>query len=162
MKSVEYYETVWPYGEGDGLLKRLMARIGQYISDVSQRSALRAEFMELDHRGGLDSVLLDIGLTRPELFQMIGAYPVSGRLLPRMASRLGIDLDKVDPKSRYQIGRSCSLCQSRRTCHRWLDRPGTDLADYHCFCPNAEVFDAILRGPANESAPEPSVRKSAS
>lgn len=162
MKSIEYYEAVQPDASEDGAVKRFLARIGQFFVDMSERSALRAEFMDLDHRGSLDSVLLDIGLTRPELAQMIAGYPVSGRLLPRMAARLGIDIETIDPKSRYQIGRSCALCASRRTCHHWLDDAESNPADYHRFCPNAEVFDAILRKPANESEDLPSaVRKPA-
>ena len=43
-----------------------------------------------------------------------------------------------------EIERSCSLCDSRALCRRWLRSGATD--GYHTFCPNAEWFDHIGRG----------------
>ena len=138
------YETGQWTGGSPGVVARLIGEVRQILSDITKRAALRAEFTELDRRGGLDVVLDDIGLTRPELAKIIGGYPVSGRMLPAMAQRLGIDVEALDPRSRYQLGRECALCQSRRTCHRWLGNAAAESDGYRKFCPNTVLFDTIL------------------
>lgn len=144
MKSVEPCEAARPSARENGAAYRIMASIGRFFSDMKQRAAMRAEFMEYDRNGGLDIVLHDIGLTRPELVTMIGGYPVSGRMLPAMAARVGVDLDAVGIGSRQQLSRGCALCHSRRACRHWLDNAAAEGGAYRKFCPNAEIFDAIL------------------
>ncbi len=142
MQSLQYEMGRRKDGCG-GVIARMMAEIRQIFSDITKRAALRAEFMDLDRRGGLDAVLDDIGVTRAELAKIIGGYPVSGRLLPAMARRLGVDIDALDSRSRYDLGRSCAMCQSRRSCRRWLDNDEADGSAYRRFCANAELLDAV-------------------
>jgi Family of unknown function (DUF6455) len=141
------YETGQPSAAPSGVVARLFGEIRQIFSDISERASLREEFADLDRRGSLDAVLDDIGLTRAELAKIIAGYPVSGRMLPVMAQRLGIDIEALDPRARYQLGRSCALCQSRRSCRRWLEHAGPGDEGYRKFCVNAALFDAVLTEP---------------
>lgn len=138
-----------------GALTRPMARLRQFISNSMSRAALRDEFIDLDRRGSLDAVLDDIGLTRPELDRIVRGYPKAGRLLPMMAKRLGIDINKLDPRSRYQLGQSCAMCVSHSRCQRWLSKAPAESTENKEFCPNADVFEAILahkkEGPAQQA-----------
>jgi len=127
----------------NGVMARQLAGVRQFFSDYMKRSALRAELADLDRRGGLDAVLEDIGITRPEMEKIVGGHPVSGRLLASMAKRLGVDLEKLNPRTRYELGRSCSLCSSHRHCRHWLDEAGATSTDYEEFCPNAALLDAV-------------------
>lgn len=128
-----------------GIFVRSFAGIRRFFTDAVRRAELRAEFVDLDRRGSLDAVLDDVGLTRGELVRLIRGAPRGGRLRQAMAQRLGIDLDRLDPRSRYQLERSCALCQNQRRCSHWLTREPVDSAAYRHFCPNAEVFDAVLQ-----------------
>jgi Family of unknown function (DUF6455) len=141
------YETGQPSAAARGVVARLFGELRQIFSDISQRASLRDEFADLDRRGGLDTVLDDIGLTRAELAKIIAGYPVSGRMLPVMAQRLGVDIEALDPRTRYQLARGCALCQSRRTCRRWLAAKPADSTTYREFCPNAEMLDAVNAAP---------------
>lgn len=145
MNNAQYhYETASLPAAEAGSGKRIIKGILRFLTDMSQRAALREEFMELDRRGSLEPVLHDIGLTRPELLTMIGGYPVSGRLLPAMAERVGVDLNAVGIGTRQALSRECALCHTRRACTRWLGNVAAEPCGYRKFCPNAPVFDAIL------------------
>lgn len=145
MNNVQYhYETAAIAAAETGPGKRIVGGILRFLTDMSRRAALRAEFADLDRRGNLDPVLHDIGLTRPELFTMIGGYPASGRMMPEMAERVGVDLDRVGIRTRQALSRECALCHTRRACKRWLDNAAAEASGYRKFCPNAPVFDAIL------------------
>jgi len=132
-----------------GFLTRQWGRVRQLFSDMEARSALRAQMADLDRRGGLDNVLTDLGISRPALESIIRGYPESGRLLPAMAKRLGLDITKLDPRWRYNIQRNCAECQSQGRCRHWLATASAESTEYRAFCPNAELFDPVL-----ESAPE--------
>jgi len=145
------YETGQPSAASRGVVARLIGELRQIFSDIADRASLREEFADLDRRGSLDAVLDDIGLTRAELAKIIAGYPVSGRMLPVMAEHLGVDVEALDPHSRYQLGRSCALCQSRRTCRHWLENAAPGDEGYRKFCANAELFDAILAEPKEKT-----------
>lgn len=138
-----------------GTTKRLMRGFLQFCSDVSRRAAMRSEVMDLDRRGSLDPMLHDVGLTRPELLTMIGGYPASGRMLPAMADRVGVDLDSVGIGTRQALSRECALCHTRRACQRWLNNPAAEAEGYRKFCPNAPVLDVILAREAEEELSAP-------
>ncbi len=127
----------------NGVIARQFAGVRQFFSDFVKRSALRAELAELDRRGGLDAVLEDIGITRPEMEKIVGGHPISGRLLSAMAKRLGVDIEKLNPRTRYELGRSCALCSTRRRCRHWLDEASVTSTEYEEFCPNAALLDAV-------------------
>lgn len=129
---------------GRGFLARQLRRLRQYFSDMQARSALREQMAELDRRGGLDDVLNDIGVSRPAMARIIRGHPEAGRLLPAMAKRLGVDLEKLDPRWRYSIQRACGECPSHRRCRRWLATSLSDSTEYRDFCPNAELFEPAL------------------
>ena len=116
----------------------------QVVADFWARNALRRQFADLDRRGGLDELLTDIGLSRPELDRIIESHPETGRLMLAMTRRLGVDADKLDPKSRYQVGRSCAVCNEHGRCRHWLKTASPESTEYREFCPNAAVFDAAL------------------
>ncbi len=144
MENLQYEIGQRKSGQG-GTLARVVAEIRQIFSDLTRRAALRAEFADLDRRGGLDVVLDDIGVTRAELAKIIAGYPVAGRLLPAMARRLGIDIGALDPHSRHELERGCATCQARRSCRSWLDKPNADRSAYRVFCANAQLFDTICK-----------------
>lgn len=144
MKEIDCCQTAPSDARESGTAKRMITGIRAFFSDMNRRAAMRAEIMDLDRRGSLDPVLHDIGLTRPELLTMIGGYPASGRMLPAMAERVGVDLDRVGIGTRQALSRECALCHTRSACRRWLDNPQADAAGYRNFCPNAAVFDAIV------------------
>jgi len=133
-----------------GAIARVIGEIRQIFSDITKRAALRAELTELDRRGGLDTVLADIGVTRAELAQLIAGHPAAGRLLSGMARRLGLDTEALDPRSRYALERGCAACRSRRDCRHWLDDPAADGAAYRRFCANAELFDTLRKRAAGK------------
>lgn len=133
-----------------GAIGRVIGEIRQIFSDITKRAALRAEIADLDRRGGLDTVLADIGVTRAELAQMIAGYPVAGRLLPAMARRLGLDIATLDPRSRSALERGCASCRSRRRCRHWLDDPAADSAGYRNFCANMELFERLRANAAGK------------
>jgi len=134
-----------PRGGRAGAISRIIGEVRQIFSDLAKRAALRAEITELDRGGGLDAILADIGVTRTELAQMVAGYPVAGRLLPGMARRLGLDIETLDPRSRYALERGCAACRSRRRCRNWLDDPAGDSAAYGRFCANSELFDTLRK-----------------
>ena len=145
MNNVQYhYETASLSAAETGPGKRIVEGILRFLTDMSRRAALRAEFMELERKNSLDPMLHDIGLTRPELLTMIGGYPASGWMLPKMAERVGIDLEHVGIGTRQALSRECALCHTRRACKRWLKNADADAGAYRNFCPNAPVFDTML------------------
>lgn len=145
MNNAQYhYETASLPITDTGPGKRIVEGILRFLTDMSRRAALRAEFMELERKNSLDPVLHDIGVTRPELLTMIRSYPASGRMLPEMAERVGIDLEHVGIGTRQALSRECALCHTRRACKRWLNNADAGAGAYRNFCPNAPVFDAML------------------
>jgi Family of unknown function (DUF6455) len=126
-----------------GFVTRQFAAVWQYCSDFFARSALRAHFDELDRQVGLDDFLRDVGLCRADLDKIIRNHPRTGRLLAAMMERRHIDPEKLDPSLRYELGRSCALCQEQHRCSHWLAEADPAKAEeFHEFCPNAEVFDS--------------------
>ena len=116
----------------------------QWVSDFMARSSLREQFADLDRRGGLDEVLNDMGISRAGMDKVIRGFPEAGRLRPAMMKRVGVDFDKLYPRTRYEIGRTCTVCPSHRRCRRWLANAQPKSMEYRAFCPNAELFDAVL------------------
>lgn len=138
------HDTATPKTNWRGAVARQIAGVRQFLSDVLARSALREQFADLDRRGSLDAVLDDIGVSRPELGRVIRNHPETGRLMPAMAQHLGVDTAKLDPRSRYALGRSCALCQAHGICRHWLATASSESTEYRAFCPNAALFDAAL------------------
>lgn len=132
-----------------GTVSRCVAGVRQFISDAMSRSALRGELAALERNGSLDAVLADVGLDRLDLETMARGYPESERLLPAMAGRLGVELDGLDARSKSALNRTCALCRAHRVCRRWLaaehdKSEKSEKSERHVFCPNAELFDALL------------------
>lgn len=144
MKNAEYCDATRMGSPQGGMTSRLMRGFLQFWSDVSRRAAMRSEIMDLDRRGSLDTMLHDVGLTRPELMTMIDGYPASGRMLRPMADRIGVHLESVGIGTRHALSRECAFCHTHRACQRWLDNPAAEAEGYRKFCPNAPVLDVIL------------------
>ncbi len=122
--------------------------IKRFVSDWRRRSAFRHEIAQLDHSGNLDSILDDLGLSRWEVDRVVRGYPEADRLLPNMAKRRGIDLDKLEPHTLFELRHTCALCGEHRACRRFLAAEGEE--GEAGFCPNRARFDA-LRGPAQDA-----------
>ncbi len=127
-----------------GFVARQWDAVRQFVSDSWARNGLRRQFADLDRRGGLDELLTDIGLSRPELDRIIESHPETGRLMLAMTRRLGLDTNSLDSKSRYQVGRSCAVCNEHGRCRHWLKTAAAESTEYREFCPNAATFDAAL------------------
>lgn len=115
--------------------------IKRFVSDCRRRSAFRRELAQLDRSGSLDVVLDDLGLTRWEMDKIARGYPEAERLLPMMADRRGIELEKLDPRDLFALRHTCSLCDQNRSCRRWL--AGGEAQDAARFCPNAGLFEKL-------------------
>lgn len=136
------HDTSTPKTTWRSAVTRQLTGVRQYFSDVLARSALREQFADLDRRGGLDDLLRDIGVSRPDMEKIVQNHPETGRLMLAMTERLGVDADKLDPRSRHTLGRSCATCQTHRICRHWLATATKGSTEYRDFCPNAELFDA--------------------
>jgi hypothetical protein len=113
----------------------------RFVSDARRRSAFRSEIAALERNGSLDAILDDLGLARWEVSRIATGYPEAQRLLPTMAYRRGVDLEKLDPQSLYALRHACSLCDSHRACRRWIS--GGAATGDASFCPNAKLFGAL-------------------
>ena len=128
-----------------GFPMRQLAAVWKFWSDFVARNTLRAQFIDLDRRGALDAFLTDVGLCRADLDKLVRNYPESGRLLPAMLAGLKIDADTLDPRTRYELSRGCTLCQSHGRCGHWLATASAAQTNEHrAFCPNVELLDRAL------------------
>jgi hypothetical protein len=118
-----------------------LAAAKRLVGDARRRSAFRSEIAALERNGSLDAILDDLGLARWEVNRITTGHPEAQRLLPTMASRRGVDLEKLDPHSLYALRHACSLCDAHRPCRRWLSG-GAATGDVS-FCPNAKLFGAL-------------------
>lgn len=144
MKSLEADGTTREAGWRRAVARQL-GRVRQAFADFRLRAAIRVELTDLDRRGGLDVFLRDIGITRPEMERSLRGYRNANQLLPAMARRLGIDIEKLAPASRYAIRETCSLCRVHRHCRRWVANSSTPKTAFHEFCPNSARLDDALR-----------------
>lgn len=122
--------------------RALLEGIGRWASDFCRRVAARAEIAGLDRMGGLDALFADLGISRWEVNRMARGYPEAERLLPDMAHRQGIALDRLDARSLYDLRHTCAICDAHHACRRWLAAGGNGEVD---FCPNAMLFAALRR-----------------
>jgi len=122
-------------------LSRGFARIRQRVADFFTRGALADDLLDLERRGLLDALLGDMGLSYGELTRLVRGYPEAGRLLPAMAKRLGIDIESLDPRTRYALQQNCALCSAHRRCRRFLAASAEEGVDPGSFCPNTGLFD---------------------
>ena len=103
--------------------------------------------------GGLDDrTLAEIGLIRSQIPLLAKAYPASVQQLTQVLIRLGLDTKEVplDPATRGDLYRNCTMCAKRRRCRRWLgSAKGSE--GYPAFCPNAWMFSRLLE--ARRQAP---------
>lgn len=127
-----------------GTPARVYRGVRRWFSDWLARGALREQFEDLERSGCIDDVLIDLGISRQELESIIHGHPEASRLMPAMAQRLGIDLEKLDPRERYVVGQHCTACQSKRRCRQWLATASAESPGYRDFCPNAALFDVVL------------------
>ena len=138
-------DCVEPAAKGNNLL----ARLRQFIADYWERGAFRAEIANLERRGCLDALLQDMGLSVAEMEQIVHGYPEAGRLMPAMAKRLGVDIEKLDPRVLYALRQNCGLCAAHRRCRHWLRSTSVHTGGAASFCPNSELFET-----ARQSAPK--------
>ena len=127
-------------------IARPLGRALLAFADFRLRAAVRAQLNDLERRGSLNDFLKDIGITRPEMERSLRGYRNTSQLLPAMARRLGIDIEKLAPASRYAIRETCSLCEVHRHCRRWVANSSTPTTAFREFCPNGARFDDALRG----------------
>lgn len=125
-------------------IARELGGVRQRFSDFVARCVLREPTAELDRCGGLDDALNDIGISRPYPERIIRFYPEAGWLLPAVTKRLGLDINRLDPSARNELGRTCATCRSHRRCRRWLATTNIASMEYRTFCPNVELFDSSL------------------
>lgn len=104
------------------------------------RRMLAKELNALD-----DRILAELGLTRSEIPLMVRAYPTATEQFTRMLARIGLDTKEapLDPATRGDMYRVCTLCAKRRRCRRWLAST-KDADGYPAFCPNAWMFGRLL------------------
>jgi hypothetical protein len=117
------------------VLDRLIDRVTESLAKHRRRMALR----ELDALGYDASVIArDLGLTRSQLRALVVQEPGFPGHLKRMLNALGLDpeLTSVDPALSRDMQSVCSICTSKRRCHRELGR-GTAARNFETFCANA-------------------------
>ena len=145
MRSLATEASRLPQHHWADALSRSYARIRDIVADFLARGALADDLADLERRGLLDALLGDLGLTHGELTRLVRGYPEAGRLLPAMARRLGIDIEALDPRTRYALQQNCALCTAHRRCRGFLATGGDDEdMDRRAFCPNAALFDAAI------------------
>jgi hypothetical protein len=54
--------------------------------------------------------------------------------------------------------RACCLCREVDRCRAWLADPEADPLAWQRFCPNAELFAALIRKPVDEMLDDPLIQ----
>ncbi len=104
------------------------------------RRMLADELQALD-----DRTLAELGFARNQIPLLVRAYPAATEQFTQMLARIGLDTKEapLDPATRGDLYRVCTMCAKRRRCRRWL--ASTEDADgYPAFCPNAWMFSRLL------------------
>lgn len=89
----------------------------------------------------LDAILDDLGVAPWELGRIVTGYPEAQRLLPTMAYRRDVALERLDAATIHELRHTCALCEAHRECRRWLSRGAGD--DAPPFCANAALFSEL-------------------
>lgn len=92
-----------------------------------------------------DRTLGELGLARDQIPLVVRAYPTATKQFMQMLARLGLDTKEapLDPATRGDLYRVCTMCSKRRRCRRWL-ASAKDAEGYPAFCPNAWMFARLL------------------
>lgn len=122
----------------------LVARAGQKVLSLiaiwHDRRMMAAELSSLD-----DRTLTELGLARDQIPLLVRAYPAATERFTQMLARVGLDTKAapLDPATRGDLYRVCTMCTKRGRCRRWL--ASTKAEDgYPAFCPNARMFGLLL------------------
>ncbi|WP_207462830.1 DUF6455 family protein [Azospirillum sp. SYSU D00513] len=122
-----------------------------------RRGALRRDLAGLPAQEA-GRVLSEAGLQPADLPALLADHGRAERLLPRMAARYSLDLDRLAdaaPHALRDLQRVCISCSSERRCARALS--SGDAADAKAFCLNAEAI-AALAGSAGPRDVSPAQR----
>lgn len=130
-----------PAAKEDGFI----ARLRQFFADCRDRRAFLNEIADLERRGCLDTLLQDMGMSLADMEQLVRGYPEAGRLMPAMAERLGVDLEKLDPRLLYALRQNCGMCVAHRRCRQWLGSTSVHTGGAAAFCPNSELFESARK-----------------
>ncbi len=92
-----------------------------------------------------DRTLAELGLARSQIQLVVGAYPAATEQFTQMLARIGLDTKEapLDPSTRGDLYRLCTMCTKRRRCRRWL-ASAAGAEGYPAFCPNAWMFGRLL------------------
>jgi uncharacterized protein YjiS (DUF1127 family) len=131
----------------DGLAGRLQGVAARCARKAMDHIAIWHDRRMLEEElGGMDDrTLAEIGLMRSQIPLLAKAYPASVQQLTQVLIRLGLDTKEVplDPATRGDLYRNCTMCSKRRRCRRWLgSAKGSE--GYPAFCPNAWMFSRLL------------------
>lgn len=128
-----------------GAVSRLAGWMRGRLDRWSRNRRLLRELARLDDHERA-CVLSDFGLTEQEFLVIAGGPELPMDLWRKVMVRLGLDPERIPeaPEVLRQLSRTCTTCSERRRCQRLLSaRHSRD--DHRAFCPNAAVFDAMLR-----------------
>jgi uncharacterized protein YjiS (DUF1127 family) len=132
----------WTQHAVDRVVRQIEAWLAGVIEAIDvwrRREALERQLRSLDDRS-----MLDIGLLRDQIPDLVRAYPEAPRLLRRMMEHLGVarTLAAKEVHLQRELERNCVVCISRSQCRRWLGS-GRPAQAYRSFCPNAAKLDEI-------------------
>jgi len=119
---------------------RAAHKVLRMIAIWHDRRMMADELNSLD-----DRTLAELGLARDQIPLLVRAYPAATERFAQMLARVGLDTKAapLDPATRGDLYRVCTMCTKRGRCRRWL--ASTKAADgYPAFCPNARMFGLLL------------------
>ena len=137
MEETMGYRGAWTQGGIEPLIDELLS--DPIVVAVMRRDGLRPEDVRAalhECRRRRETGLLWSGLgNRDSLTQFV-----------RMLARIGLDSEgsPLRPSTRDDLYATCLRCENREPCAQWLDS-GKAVEGYQDFCPNATLFDRLLR-----------------
>ena len=129
----------------------LAARFREFAARCAQKALTQIAIwhdrrMMAEELGTLDDrTLAELGFTRNQIPLLVRAYPAATEQFTHMLARIDLDTKEapLDPATRGDLYRVCTMCSKRRRCRRWLAST-KDADGYPAFCPNAWMFSRLL------------------
>jgi hypothetical protein len=124
--------------------RSLIDVISEWWSSRTIRSSALSE-LECAGTAEVERIAKDVGVSAPELRNLISRGPDAANLLLLRMAALKLDRSEVarnEPAMFQDLQRVCSMCQSKRQCRRDLARGSPD-PEWEDYCPNVATLKAL-------------------
>lgn len=122
--------------------ERLIRYAVDWIDEKRYIDEHRRYIDEIDKSGELDSLLVELDVTRKQLNAFAISPLASAELLTRMIERIGFVDGQIPAATRELAEQQCRLCENWKLCRRWLNRSEQN-EEYRSFCLNTDLFDRL-------------------